>query len=184
VHCHGPSYQGTFKLSHVYENTGAQRRSTQQNLAAVVAQLNLEKPLTSPLLVKAVTAHDESVQASPLKGRQAPPYLTLEEWVQTTVTNNPQLQGRERSAGALAPKLEPKTVVEAKPVVETKPSAPPPAERGQFAIAQESPTTDGTAAPEARRPERPVRPEGSTAAPVDEFDPAIFNRQMHGAKKN
>src|SRR5205823_10056255 len=91
--CHATVQGGSFTLTRAYEFDTAGRKTLQQNLAAVLAQVNLKEPQVSPLLTKSVSVHGPMPQA-PLKGRQAAAYRTLEEWVKLTVANNPQLQDR------------------------------------------------------------------------------------------
>src|SRR5262249_35621244 len=55
--CHATGRGGAFKLVRAYEDSGPNRRATQQNLVAVLGQVNLERPQGSPLLSKAASAH-------------------------------------------------------------------------------------------------------------------------------
>jgi hypothetical protein len=89
--CHATGRGGSFRFTRTYE-TGTSRKTTQRNLAAVLAQLNKERPNASPLLTKAVSVHGkhgEMVQ-SPLKNREAAAYRSLEEWVRVTLEVNSQ----------------------------------------------------------------------------------------------
>src|SRR5207248_1195355 len=72
-----------------------------------LAQVNLQQPQESKLLVKSITAHDPQARVAPLNGRQMAAYHTLEDWVQTTLTSNPHL--RERTPQA-APAAEAKAI--------------------------------------------------------------------------
>jgi hypothetical protein len=156
--CHASGKSAAFRLIRAFEGGTANRKTVQQNVASVLAQVSVDRPEVSPLLVKAVSIHGDMVQP-PLKGRQAPAYKMLEDWVQATLASNPQLAQRPTAAVPLvAP--EPKgTEAAAKP-------QEPPAPEGAPAKAVTS----------ARAPEPP-------AAPVDAFDPAIFNRQTHPEPK-
>ncbi len=99
--CHAANRGGSFKLTRSYDTTSANRVSLQQNLAAVLAQVNLQQPQESKLLVKAVTAHDPQARLAPLNNKQMAAYHTLQDWVQTTLAGNPQL--RERGSQPAAP---------------------------------------------------------------------------------
>ncbi len=158
--CHASGRGGAFKLTRGYDSTTASRRSLQQNLAAVLAQVNLNQPQASPLLTKAVSAHGDIGQA-PLGGKQLAAYHTLEEWVDKTLTRNPHL--REHAAPA-TPQGEAKGLAAAptKPPVKPADGAPTEAAAGKFA--------DG----------RPTPP--ASAAPVDPFDPVQFNRPAGPSK--
>lgn len=153
--CHAAGKGGAFKLTRCYDFEGHNRKSTQQNLAAVLSQVNLKEPQVSPLLTKAVSVHGSLSQA-PLRGRQAPAYRMLEEWVKLTLAHNPQLHDTVTGAPA-----------------QPRGAAPPKADAAfasDGAHAGEASTSPATA---------PVRAGG----PVDPFDPAVFNRQMHPDKE-
>jgi hypothetical protein len=152
--CHASEKSGKFKLTRCYESEGTNRRITHQNLAAVLAQVNLREPRISPLLTKSVSVHGPLAQA-PLKNRQAPAYRTLEEWVRLTLASNPGLH--DSSPGSAS---------EAR-------SADPAKKDAGFASDVVKPA-DGAAT-------MPASADGSPAkAPApDPFDPAIFNRQAH-----
>jgi hypothetical protein len=122
--CHTADRGGSFKLMRNFGVTSANRLSMQQNLAAVLAQVNLQQPQDSKLLVKAITAHDPQARLAPLNSKQMAAYHTLEDWVQTTVAGNPHL--RERAPQPAAP-------AEAKAV-----AAPAPASAG-FAASRPAP---------------------------------------------
>lgn len=145
--CHATGRGGPFKLTRVIGVGTANQRTAQQNLAAVLAQLNLEQPHLSPLLTKAVNTHGDASQP-PLKGRQVAAFHTLESWVRLTVAKNPHL--REQTG---------RTVVTAEDKPET--SRPPTRPTGWAADAKAKPVDK----------------------PVDPFDPAAFNRQMHAPPK-
>jgi hypothetical protein len=142
--CHAANHGGSFKLTRCYDITSSNRVSLQQNLAAVLAQVNLSQPQESKLLIKAVTAHDPQSRLAPLNGKQMAAYHAIEDWVQTTVANNPHLRERgsqPAESKAAATKPEPRPVAPA---------------AGGFATGRPAPTQ---------------------TAPVDEFDPLLFNRQ-------
>jgi hypothetical protein len=115
--CHTADRGGSFKLTRAFGAGTANRLSLQQNLAAVLAQVNLQQPQESKLLVKAITAHDPQARVAPLNGRQMAAYHTLEDWVQTTLASNPHL--REHVP-------PPAPVAEAKAVAAPAPAAAPP----------------------------------------------------------
>jgi hypothetical protein len=161
--CHVPGKAGAFKLTRSYDDGMVNRRATQQNLAAVLAQINTERWETSPLLTKAVSVHGEASQP-PLKSRQAPAYRTLEEWLRTTLASNPQLKDRPAPVVVSASKPEPKIVPEV-----------PPAGKETLFAAMAAPRATPKEAPPAVPSTQTVEPK----EPVDPFDPVIFNRQEH-----
>ncbi len=120
--CHATGRGGAFKLIRTYE-TGISRRTTQRNLAAVLAQVNKDRPNVSPLLTKAVSMHGkpgEMVQ-SPLKNREVAAYRSLEEWIRVTLDNNPHLRDKTARPGTLSVVTERASVA----VPETRPTATP-----------------------------------------------------------
>lgn len=162
--CHACGKGGNYKLSRVHDVTTLSRKSMQQNLAATLAQVNLQDPSVSPLLTKATTAHGDSTQA-PLLGRQAIAFRTLEDWVQTTLATNPHL--RREPPGAPAGSA-----------AEAKPAAPlfPPLETPGKPAASKPAGTKPEAAPAESGSFATVRPEPpKPATAIDPFDPAIFN---------
>ncbi len=157
--CHVARAGEAFRLQRTHGAGTVNRRLTQLNLTAVLGQLNLREPELSPLLVKAVRAHGPEGEA-PLKGRQAEAFQALEDWVKRAVANNPHLRKESGPAAAALPE---------------GPPAPP--ARADVPIV---PT------PTPPEPDAP-RPAGTTPAPAagpgDEFDPSVFNRQMHPDRK-
>ncbi len=161
--CHAGGQAGSFKLVRTAEHGSLAPKTTQQNLTAVLAQINLEQPRTSPFLTKAVAVHG-SLTHAPLSGRQMPAYHAMEEWVKLTLANLP---------GAHEQPVP--TALEA-PVKESKPPAPKP---------EKPPVTKATAP--SKTEETPSSFSEDQAPkdkePADPFDPVIFNRQMHPDRK-
>jgi hypothetical protein len=161
--CHATGRGGSFKLARCYEESGPNHRVTQQNLVAVLGQVNLERPQGSPLLSKAVSAH-AALDKAPLQGRQSKAFHTLQEWVLAAVDKNPQLRDQLRPAPAAAAEAK----APAEPAAEPKPQPPPaPPERPPQPLGQALPVV---------RPQPPAPP-AQPAAPKDPFDAGPFNRQ-------
>jgi hypothetical protein len=91
ANCHATGRGGKFRLTQVYEDSIGNRRTLEKNLAAVLAEVDLNQPEASRLLIKAVSDHAHTGRA-PLRDRQIAPYRTLESWVKQTVANNPHLR--------------------------------------------------------------------------------------------
>ena len=89
--CHATGRGGKFHLTQVYDNSLANRRTLESNLAAVLAEVDLNQPEASRLLIKAVSDHAH-IGRAPLRDRQIAPYRTLDNWVKLTVANNPHLR--------------------------------------------------------------------------------------------
>jgi hypothetical protein len=180
--CHAMGRGGSFKLTRVSDAIGHNRKAVQQNLAAVIGQVNPQQPQHSRLLTKAVSLHGNMDKAPPLPNRQAPAYRALEEWVRLTVENNPQLQ--EHVVALPPPVPPPPHPANSEPGSEPKPGSggfaseqrrePPPMETAP------KPITGGQ--PPGANPTTPLkRPEDKTPAadPTDPYDPNEFNRQEH-----
>jgi hypothetical protein len=190
VRCHSAGRGGRFNLVRSYDSGPVNRRATQQNLAAVLAQVNLKRPELSPLLIKAVSAHGSDLKA-PLPGQDAPPYRLVVDWILRTRATNPHLcQEGTQTAEAPAPRLgtaPPAALVPVayRPAAGAAPAdpAPTPAAPQSEAVVVSSPApfeprasgpAPGPAAPPVPAP---AAQPSSPAAPADEFDPALFNQQ-------
>ncbi|MBY0528288.1 MAG: hypothetical protein K2R98_33165 [Gemmataceae bacterium] len=167
--CHAGDRSGSFKLTRTYEGQLTNRKATQQNLAAVLSQVNQERPQSSRLLVRAVTAHGGAGDQAPLKSRQAPAYRLMEDWVQFALRNVPARENVIATSPVAV--AEPKTASEPAP---SKPVAAP------TPVPQSVPFATMTAP--AAAPSVPTTPAPATPAegPSDPFDPAIFNQQHSG----
>jgi hypothetical protein len=164
ANCHATGRGGAFKLIRTYEVGMIGRRTTQQNLAAVLEQIQKDRPSASPLLTKAVSIHGKpgEMTQSPLKNREEAAYRSLEEWVRITVENTaPRIAKMDRRVST--PTAE--RVGAGDTVTTAELSAPRPAQTSKTAFAEAKPSAKG---------------EGDTPPePVDPFDPVIFNGQMH-----
>jgi hypothetical protein len=163
--CHATGKGGAFRLTRAYD--AVNRRATQANLAAVLAQVNAGQPSASPFLAKAISLHGEMAEA-PFKNRQATAFRTLEDWVCLTVRTNPQLRG-EPGAGPPAPVILPSPTAAPAPVAST----------GSFG--EERTGVPNTGRPQAGNSVPPPPPSSQVVTPTatepDAFDPDEFNRQ-------
>jgi hypothetical protein len=182
--CHVADHGGSFRLVRALEGGVVNRRATQHNLNAVLAQVNRDHWEASPLLARAVSVHGQANQP-PLKGRQTPAFRNLEDWVRGAVANH----GPPSEHASAPPVAVSSTPAEVGPaalfsqrpeaagelVSSTLPVAPagPPPPAGTPSI---PPATGpaGAASP----------PPAPTPTPVDPFDPVIFNQQAHPAKES
>ncbi len=175
--CHANGKGGSFRLTRVNDGPTLNRKTMQQNLAAVIQQVNPQQPHNSRLLTKSVSLHgDTDKKNPPLANRDAPAYRALEEWVRLTVENNPQLLDR---VVALPPgKAPPET--KAGPsgfAADPRPNTPP-------AMVDDSanlpaPVPPPEVSPPIQMPTTAPPLKQPTAAPNDPFDPDEFNRQEH-----
>jgi hypothetical protein len=167
ISCHSGNYSGKFRLYRLHE--GGERAATQRNLAAVLAHVSLDKPAASPLLVMAVCAHGDA-KTSPIPSRQAPTFVTLLNWLDQTIADNPHLRERGVTFSAVPAPL---------PVAVTNASvlALPPLP-GVFA-AQNAPTSDGKPAPLPIA----VKTAPAVETALDEFSAGPFNQKYHPDRK-
>jgi hypothetical protein len=168
--CHATGKGGNFHLTQVFSEGVSNRRTLERNLAAVLAQINVNQPEASQFLIKAVSDHAHTGQA-PLRDRQATPYRTLENWVKLTVADNPHLRDKSETRN---PKAEtPKPLSE-----EARVKA---GEESQWGT-EARPHTPSAPAPVVHPDKGKVGSppaKGSGEAPVDPYDPEPFNRKMH-----
>jgi hypothetical protein len=161
--CHANGQGGSFKLLRVFEHGSLERKTTQQNLTAVLGQLNLEQAEKSPILTKATSVHGAMSQA-PLTGRQTSAYHALEGWVKTAVaTQSTPRESTVQPAAEGQPRAEKTSVekVEKPPAEKTTAEAAPTSKSNEFSSEKRNP---------------------APKEPADPFDPAIFNKKMHPDK--
>jgi hypothetical protein len=171
--CHVAGRGGSFKLVRALEGGVVSPRATQHNLHAVLAQIQRAHWEGSPLLIKAVSMHGLASQP-PLKSRQTPAFRNLEDWVRGAVANQgPVLE--HPSVGT------PAAVVASRVTAET--ATPRPEAPGGEAGSAPRPAPSGGSPPQASptsgRGAMPSSNLLAPPAPVDPFDPVIFNQQMH-----
>jgi hypothetical protein len=204
--CHATNRGGEFKLMRSYHGGMLNQRATQYNLSAVMAQIDVNRPRISPLLVKAISSHGHTNQA-PLRGRQTPAFQHLEEWVETTLADNPQLvEEPARVSATRAP-----AGIEAKPASEPgnlqvtarsgeslRPALPADSQEqpANQVVAMSSPPNGAIIIGQGPMPlvekkgmddnavtvptmPLPKPPPPKPPAPADEFSGEIFNQQWH-----
>src|SRR5207249_1986763 len=146
-------------------------------------------------LTKAVSMHARGMSQPPLRGRQAPPYRMLEDWVRLTLAGNPQLReppapAPERPAFGPGPSSpvswgeESAKPLPAVPLPPLPPPAPPPATATPAtagAAPAKLPVAQAGAAVKLPTTPPPSKPSGGE--PADPVDPEAFNRQYHPVRK-
>jgi hypothetical protein len=172
--CHAGANGGKFHLEWVADSS--QKAATQRNLAMVLRQVDFEHPSISPLIVKAVTRHGDAL-TPPLRDRNEKPVGTLHQWIDQTLTKNPQLREylRKQSPASSDRQDEERSVFPTQ--------RPAPAPKGKQVISQTVPRVEI----DEKYPPR-VAPATTTPAPrasvgiespTDEFDALHFNRWAH-----
>lgn len=177
--CHATGHGGNFHLSQVFADNLNNRRTLERNLAAVLAEVDVNQPETSRLLIKAVSDHAHTGKA-PLRDRQSAPYRTLESWVKLTVADNPQLRPKpEADSTAQVPTRSPATRDSAKsPFEESRAKPGEESQWGADARPRAAPVPSSVSAGGTGKAVPPPT-RGSSAPPLDPYDPEPFNRKMH-----
>jgi hypothetical protein len=177
ANCHTAGRGGSFQLIRSYGSGLGDRQSLEQNLAVVLSHVNTSQPILSHLLTKSVSMHGLGMTAAPLRGRQAPAYLTLERWVMDTLANNPQLRVNAPGAGPPATATASATI------------PPPPAHQASSWGNDRSATPAPASMPAVPLPTPPALnpvgagPEPSKGKTSDPVDPEDFNRHFHPDRK-
>jgi hypothetical protein len=100
--CHNPGRNSSFQLRHPNAPGLTDRRAIDANLAALAGLVDVNRPLASQLLTKAVTIHAPGMIAPPLNAKtHATAIKTLENWVNHLVATSPSLRPSP-AASALA----------------------------------------------------------------------------------
>lgn len=175
--CHArPKDPNPFQLHRVEFGRLIDNRFTQQNVLAVLSQVNARNVERSSVLQNAVRAHGTAKWA-PLSGQKMVAYRKLEAWVKSTLEEHPELKSQ------LASKLPPLEAVPTLP--ELRPAPPKEKEPvgepvSGFGVGVEvEPEPANSSARSVPRTE-PKKLPGIR----DEFDATIFNRQMHPDREN
>jgi len=182
ISCHSGGRGGDFQL---VRTEGGQRASSQTNLASVMAQIKMDNPALSPLLIKAVSRHGNAANA-PIKDRQTIPFKTLQAWIDYLIANNPHLKMIEAEPVAEAPKKNPE------PVVFAHGTTTAPLRSKPQVVSQTKPRTESSKEAPGSLPPLPDATR-LTPAPTEEltepqvnaqdlFDPALFNRPAQPRK--
>ncbi len=175
--CHGMASSNGFRLANVRAGLRHQRLPSDQNLAAVLAQISAESPQQSPLLLK------------PRDGE-----MPVHRGVFFGATGDNQVQMlRDWIAGAAADLVDSGAVTEVVSAPGTEPAPAAPA----ITSPDRAPTTPAVESPETAfsRPKPKIIEIPRSGSPrssdllrkvldeerPDPFDPEAFNRQVHGA---
>jgi len=177
--CHASGHSGTFKLARTYEAGAATRRTTQQNLTAVLGEINKAHPQGNMLLIKSISVHGSMAQPA-LKGKEAPAYKTLEEWVKVTSPQSLQIHEGTAIASAGLPVGDHLQTLEHR---SSKSDATSNETTGALLQASTNKPVNTSAQPSTTRSEgSDVAASATPAEPADPYDPAIFNRAVNPQK--
>ena len=160
--CH-VSGAGKFHLERVSD--GGKNASSQHNLAAALAFIDLERPAISPLLVKAITPHGGALTPS-IKDRSAPALKGMQQWIEQTIAQNPQLKDYHAAKKQTPSKSNPEPKTGVFPTQRSTPSS-----QGEEVVSRIVPRVEI----DEKSPPRTL-PTAVTRTPVDPFDPEIFNQ--------
>lgn len=191
--CHGPHTESEFQLLRIPSGRPPGRRLTQRNLHSTLEWIDREDPAASKLLTAPIQAHG-SAKAAIFTDQQMDRYQQIVNWVYLVTQKPYPVSAVSYEAKRQLPRQD-KPPWSAFPVGDTvsgysanrgfpggsgngpvpAPEAPPPS--GQFDLGPAglgsgetstipSPTNDGNSG---------LRP----SAPIDPFDPDVFNRRFH-----
>ena len=158
--CHVSGKGGGLKLLRSNEGGIVNRRATQYNLKAVLAEIRPDHWQASPLLTKSISIHGNA-STPPIKGRQSAAYKALEEWVRQTLEDNAQLQ----TSGPVANVVHDKPADAVGSDGKSKPFGPADGKASNAA-------SSGFGVNQSAKGGSPA----PSAAPLDPFDPSIFNQ--------
>lgn len=160
--CHGGSSISSFKLASAHRGTSP--LIAEQNLAAVLKQIDLSDPDASPLLSAMQGAHGD-LRSPIFRGRSGAMQMdALRSWV-ATVANDiaPRSNYETEEIGSRIALVSSETVEESDPAV--------PSRRGSVPHGRELTTAETDA--EFLR-------DAARAHVRDAFDPSVFNKRFHG----
>ncbi len=163
ANCHTAGRGGSFQLTRTFTSGMGNRRALDQNLAVCITFVDVLQPKLSRLLTKSVSIHGTGMTAAPLRGRGAPAYRALEQWVLQTLANNPHMRQTLPPANASA-SVSPALTLPAPPSV-ANPSG----------WGEDRKTTP----PDTGADPSPAPVVGSQEPTNDPVDPESFNRAFH-----
>ncbi len=189
--CHGPDTESRFQLLRIPPGRPPGRRLTQRNLHSTLECIDHEDPAASPILGAPVRPHG-SAKAAVFTDRQTDQYKQLVRWVyQVAREPAPEAPVPEEEGGQLPGQDKPTWF--AMPAVYTAPLDPrrddlPDGSPDAFPLGV--PAWDGQLRPEQAAPDAGPSPGAPNStvergasplqfAPLDPFDPEIFNRRFH-----
>lgn len=192
--CHLPHSDAKLQLMRIPANSLPSRRTTQRNLFSVWRQIDPANPASSPLLTVPLKQHG-GARAAIFSDHEAEQYRLLASWVGELArapkaaqpasvdkpastllqTRPPEPAGRTAEPGAAAGRNERPQSVKA-----SKPSS-------EIDLVSFDDAAENQGKPSGKLPSAPAKPKKnaepgpleSDYAPVDPFDPEIFNRRYH-----
>ena len=173
--CHATGNGGAFVLERVNDNSS--RAASQRNLAAVLEQIDLDRPAISPLLERAIRPHGSETRA-PLPSRSAKAFQSMHHWLEVTIAKNPQLKDYR------AVKRKPSMPV---PTAPATLNAEPPLPQPSVIRGVAAPAVPVRPAPEPATTPAPPTPTPLTPTPAvtgepDAYDVEPFNRHFHAER--
>lgn len=193
--CHNGSSNAQFRLLRPAAGKPASRRLTQRNLHAVWQLIDQQAPETSPLLTAPIRPHG-SVETPIFTTARATQYQQIVAWVLHASGSAPP-PGAADVSQSFSPLMQPRLRQGWRDVPPAAPRAPsaedairnPPDDEAPPSAAEElshrllegaAAQSEGGAEDDAAKPAAPD--EQTPAAPRDEFDPEVFNRQFSPGK--
>lgn len=163
--CHGPGTTSSFQLAS--SRQGSNPTIAERNLAAVLKQIDLSRPTSSPLIANMEGAHGGS-KIPLFRGRSGAQQMgVLREWVEAVAMDiDPNASPEARAAADVVQPASAVRNANRTPAVQADMLGSSAIPHGRKLSSDE---TDKTFLSEAVR-----------ANAYDEFDPSVFNQQFHG----
>ncbi|MBC8114308.1 MAG: hypothetical protein H7062_08025 [Candidatus Saccharimonas sp.] len=185
--CHGAAARGEFKLHSIRMGSNGHRIYTERNLAEILRYVDVKDPALSPLIAVPQGSHGGTTAI--FHGPQSAEQLkTLRTFVKT-VAKEKQIEEREL---AQRPSVLDKKKPSPREVDSATTAASEPSQRDSAVTPVAASTTAArqrvATANRVKDDSPQTLPDDDTAIPLDEdsndaFDPNVFNRRFHGAKK-
>jgi hypothetical protein len=167
--CHATGRGGSFKLVRTYGGDFTSRKGTLQNLTAVLSRVDAEQPTASLFLTRAASIHGDMAKPALKSGDN--PYRTLEEWVKTTLESSPQ--------AAVKQAIAPGAAMSSQAVMRRE----MPVRKAEAEVQESGKNRADVGKLKTKEPPPRAEIKDENAGPADDFDPVIFNRQMHPSQK-
>lgn len=187
--CHGPDSAGRLRLMRSRSGYAPSRRLTQRNLHAVLECIDRNQPGKSPLLTEAAHAHGAAARP-PLGEKGEEKLEQIARWVHRVAGAGPSQAPTPLATSQAEPEKRTGSPSGTAPVHPWPPSTSGEVRKASFDEPVKTPGAPGPKPCEARTPgnnheNHPSVQRGAKIkqfAPVDPFDPEIFNRRYHSGK--
>jgi hypothetical protein len=188
VRCHGRASENAFHLLRPPPSSRPGRRITQRNLQATLKLIDREDPARSPLLTAALKPHGP-LEVSVFAGRRVDQYKRIADWVYRVARGSATAVPVSHQEPTDRPAEHAVSAVYTRPVTESwadySAGGTPDIRLEELGLGSEIPQSLGQPDASIDAPSTAHRPQVKRGglppsfAPIDPFDPEIFNRRFH-----